>query len=318
MKTIVLGKAGLTVPAIGLGCMGMSAFYGPTDESEALATLDRALELGCNFWDTSDIYGPYTNEELLAKSMRGRREKITLATKFGIVLKGGKVVGLNGTPEYLKQCCDESLARLQTDTIDLYYQHRIDPSVPLEETMGALADLVQAGKVRYIGLSEASSEQLRVANAVHPVSALQTEYSLWSREVEPDILPTCRELGIGFVGYSPLGRGFLTGELTKLEDLAEDDWRRDNPRFTEQAFAKNAALVAAIQNVAAGAGVTAGQIALAWLLHQGDDICLIPGTKRITYLEQNCAAAEIELSDAQLSQLDVLSAGFEVEGARYG
>ena len=260
MKTIVLGKAGLTVPAIGLGCMGMSAFYGPTDESEALATLDRALELGCNFWDTSDIYGPYTNEELLAKSMRGRREKITLATKFGIVLKGGKVVGLNGTPEYLKQCCDESLARLQTDTIDLYYQHRIDPSVPLEETMGALADLVQAGKVRYIGLSEASSEQLRVANAVHPVSALQTEYSLWSREVEPDILPTCRELGIGFVGYSPLGRGFLTGELTKLEDLAEDDWRRDNPRFTEQAFAKNAALVAAIQNVAAGAGVTAGPI----------------------------------------------------------
>ena len=318
MKTIVLGEAGLTVPAIGLGCMGMSAFYGPTDESEALATLDRALELGCNFWDTSDIYGPYTNEELLAKSMRGRREKITLATKFGIMQKGGKIVGLNGTPEYLQQCCDESLARLKTDTIDLYYQHRIDPSVPLEDTMGALADLVQAGKVRYIGLSEASSEQLRVANAVHPVSALQTEYSLWSREVEPDILPTCRELGIGFVGYSPLGRGFLTGKLTKLEDLAEDDWRRDNPRFTEQAFAKNAALVAAIQDVAAGAGVTAGQIALAWLLHQGDDICLIPGTKRIKYLEQNLAAAEVVLSAAQLSQLDELSSGFEVEGARYG
>ena len=318
MKTIQLGREGLTVPVIGLGCMGMSAFYGPTDEAEALATLDRALDLGCNFWDTSDIYGPYTNEELLGKSMRGRRHQVLLATKFGIVQDGKQITGLDGSPEYLRRCCDESLRRLQTDHIDLYYQHRLDPRVPLAETVGALADLVQAGKIRYIGLSEASSEQLRESNAVHPIAALQTEYSLWSRDVEPDILPTCRELGIGFVAYSPLGRGFLTGTLTKLEDLAEDDWRRNNPRFTEQALAKNAALVAAITDIAEGAGVSAGQISLAWLLHKGDDICLIPGTKRISYLEQNCAAASVQLSQEQLVKLDELSQQFEVEGARYG
>jgi aryl-alcohol dehydrogenase-like predicted oxidoreductase len=318
MKMIKLGNGGLTVPAIGLGCMGMSAFYGPTDETEALATLDRALELGCNFWDTSDIYGPHTNEELLGKSLRGRRDSVVLATKFGIVVKDGQVAGLDGSPEYLKRCCDESLRRLQTDHIDLYYQHRVDPGVPVEETVGALADLVQAGKIRFIGLSEASSEQLRRAHAEHPVSALQTEYSLWSRDVEPEILPTCRELGIGFVGYSPLGRGFLTGALTTLDDLAEDDWRRNNPRFTEQAFTKNAALVEAVEGIASGAGVKAGQVALAWLLHKGDDICLIPGTKRIRYLEENCAAEDIELSDSEMAQLDALSELFEIEGARYG
>jgi aryl-alcohol dehydrogenase-like predicted oxidoreductase len=318
MKTIKLGNAGLTVPSIGLGCMGMSAFYGPTDEKEALRTLDRALELGCNFWDTSDIYGPYTNEELLGKSMQGRRDKVVLATKFGIVQDGAQITGLNGSPEYLKRCCDESLQRLQTDSIDLYYQHRIDPQVPIEDTVGALAELVQAGKVKYIGLSEASSEQLRKAHAIHPISALQTEYSLWSRDVEPDILSTCRELGIGFVAYSPLGRGFLTGALTKLEDLAQDDWRRNNPRFTEQAMTRNAALVKAIEGIASGAGVSAGQIALSWLLHKGDDICLIPGTKRIKYLEENCAAADLALNPDQLAQLDALSGQFEIEGARYG
>ena len=318
MKSIPLGNCGLNVPVIGLGCMGMSAFYGPTDETEALATLDEALELGCNFWDTSDIYGPHTNEELLGKSMRGRRDEVVLATKFGILHKDGQIVGLDGSPDYIRRACEDSLKRLQTEVIDLYYQHRVDPAVPLEDTVGALAELVQAGKVRYIGLSEASPEQLRKAHAVHPVSALQTEYSLWSREVESEILPTCRELGIGFVGYSPLGRGFLTGELTSLDDLAADDWRRYNPRFTEHALAHNAALVEAIKVVAGAAGVTAGQVALAWLLSKGDDICLIPGTKRIKYLQQNCDAANVRLSPDQLEQLDALSEQFDVEGARYG
>lgn len=250
--------------------------------------------------------------------MKGRREKVILATKFGILLKDGKIAGVDGSPEYVKRCCDNSLQRLETDTIDLYYQHRTDPSVPIEETIGALAELVQSGKVKHIGLSEASSRQLRKAHAVHPIAALQTEYSLWERHVEAEILPTCRELGIGFVAYCPLGRGFLTGELTKPGDLSADDWRRGNPRFSEQAMASNAPLVHAVKQIAAEVGVAASQVALAWLAHQGEDICMIPGTKRIKYLEENCASAEVSLSADHQLQLSALTQRFEVQGSRYG
>ncbi len=318
MRRIQLGATGPEVTALGLGCMGMSEFYGEADATEVQATLDTALESGCNFWDTADVYGPHTNEVLLGNYLKNRRHHVCLATKFGIVRNDDGMVGLNGRPDYVKQACESSLRRLQTDYIDLYYQHRVDPAVPVEETVGAMSDLVGEGKVRYIGLSEAKPEQLRAAHAVHPLSALQSEYSLWSRDIEGDILSTCRDLGIGLVAYSPLGRGFLAGKLTSPDDLADDDWRRANPRFTAEAMEANAALVAAISSVAESLGITNSQIALAWVLAQGQDIAVIPGTKRRRYLEQNCAVDEITLSQEHLTALDDLAADMPVVGARYG
>lgn len=318
MKSIKLGQSGLEVTALGLGCMGMSAFYGRADDAEVQATLDRALELGCNFWDTADVYGPHRNEILLGEFLKGRRQRICLATKFGIVQDESGKIGLNGRPEYVKQACEDSLRRLQTDYIDLYYQHRVDPAVPVEETVGAMGDLVSAGKVRYIGLSEANPVQLRSAHAVHPLSALQSEYSLWTRDVEDGVLATCRELGIGLVAYSPLGRGFLAGSVVSLSDLEDDDWRRANPRFTEEAMQANAALVAVIDGVADSMGITKSQLALAWVLAQGEDIAVIPGTKRRRYLEQNCAVDDVELTLDQCESLRAMAEEIPVVGARYG
>lgn len=318
MKSIKLGQSGLEVTALGLGCMGMSAFYGRADDAEVQATLDRALELGCNFWDTADVYGPHRNEILLGEFLKGRRQRICLATKFGIVQDESGKIGLNGRPEYVKQACEDSLRRLQTDYIDLYYQHRVDPAVPVEETVGAMGDLVSAGKVRYIGLSEANPVQLRSAHAVYPLSALQSEYSLWTRDVEDGVLATCRELGIGLVAYSPLGRGFLAGSVVSLSDLEDDDWRRANPRFTEEAMQANAALVAVIDGVADSMGITKSQLALAWVLAQGEDIAVIPGTKRRRYLEQNCAVDDVELTLDQCESLRAMAEEIPVVGARYG
>jgi aryl-alcohol dehydrogenase-like predicted oxidoreductase len=318
MQTRTLGTQGLSVGAIGLGCMGMSAFYGPRDETESLATIDRALELGVTLLDTSDIYGPHTNEQLLGKALRGRRDKVVLATKFGIV---GSVDpakrSLDGRPEYVKSACDASLQRLGIETIDLYYQHRVDPNTPIEDTVGAMADLVKAGKVRYLGLSEAGPETLRRAQKVHPISALQTEYSLWSRDPEDGLLDTCRELGIGFVAYSPLGRGFLTGQIKSFEDLAADDWRRSNPRFQGDNFGKNLALVTLLTEVARAKGVTASQLALAWVLARGNDIVPIPGTKRRSYLEENLAAASVTLTADELANIDAIAPYGAAAGTRY-
>lgn len=318
MKTRKLGTQGLEVGAVGLGCMGMSAFYGPRDEAESLATLDRALELGVTLFDTSDMYGPHTNEQLLGQAMRGRRDKFVLATKFGIV--GGvdpAKRSINGSPEYVKSACDASLQRLGIETIDLYYQHRVDPATPIEETVGAMADLVKAGKVRYLGLSEAGPETLRRAQKVHPISALQTEYSLWSRDPEDGLLATCRELGIGFVAYSPLGRGFLTGQIKSFDDLAADDWRRFNPRFQGENFGKNLELVALLTEVARAKGVTPGQLALAWVLARGNDIVPIPGTKRRAYLEENIAAADITFTADELAKIDAIAPRGVAAGTRY-
>jgi len=299
--------------------MGMSEFYGETDEAESIATLNRAIELGVDFFDTSDMYGPYKNEELLGKAFRGRRDEVIIATKFGIQRDPTSETGrsINGRPEYVREACEGSLKRLGIDRIDLYYQHRVDPKVPIEETIGAMADLVKEGKVRFLGLSEAAPDTIRRANAVHPISALQTEYSLWSRDPEDEILATIRELGVGFVAYSPLGRGFLTGQIKSIDDLAADDYRRYSPRFQGENFAKNLKLVESVTDIAREKGVTPGQLALAWVLVQGDDIVPIPGTKRRAYLEENIAASSITLSVDDLACIDAVAPKGVAAGMRY-
>lgn len=309
----------MEVAQIGLGCMGMSEFYGPGDENEARATIARALELGVTMLDTADMYGPYTNEELVGRAIAGRREEVVLATKFGLVRdpENPAARSINGRPEYVRRACDASLRRLGTDYIDLYYQHRVDPQVPIEETVGAMGELVEAGKVRFLGLSEAGPETIRRAHAVHPLSALQSEYSLWSRDIEEEVLPTIRELGIGLVAYSPLGRGFLTGAIKSPEDLAEGDFRRSNPRFAGENFERNLKLVDKVRELAAEKGCTAAQLALAWVLHRGQDIVPIPGTKRVRYLEENLAAAEVELSEAELAAIDEIAPPGAAAGERY-
>ncbi len=324
MEQRKLGTQGLVVSAQGLGCMGMSDFYGLRDEAESIATLHRAMELGVNFLDTSDAYGPFTNEELIGKAIRGRRDKLVIATKFGIMRNKpsddgswAPITGICGRPEYVRSCCDASLKRLGIDCIDLYYQHRVDGEVPIEETVGAMADLVRAGKVRYIGLSEAGVPTVRRAHAVHPVSALQNEYSLWTRDPEEELLQTIRELGIGLVAYSPLGRGFLTGALKSPDDFASDDYRRNSPRFQGENFTKNLDLVERIRSIAARKGIAPGQLALAWVLAQGDDIVPIPGTKRRKYLEENIAAGSVVISPAEMEEIaEALPRGSAV-GERY-
>jgi aryl-alcohol dehydrogenase-like predicted oxidoreductase len=318
MKHIKLGHSNLEISVIGLGCMGMSEFYGSAQEGESIATLHRALELGVNFLDTADVYGPYTNEILVGKAIADRRDKVVVATKFGVVRnEQGEFLGINGQPEYVHSACDASLQRLGLEYIDLYYQHRVDSDVPIEETVGAMAELVQAGKVRYLGLSEAEPAILRRAQTVHPISALQTEYSLWSREPEGKILATTRELGISFVAYSPLGRGFLTGQIKRYEDLAEDDWRRNNPRFQGENLAKNLVLAERISEIAQDKQVTPAQLALAWVLAQGEDIVTIPGTKRRSYLEQNLGALEVTLTAEDLARIDDAFPLGAAQGARY-
>jgi aryl-alcohol dehydrogenase-like predicted oxidoreductase len=317
MKQVNLGSQGLAVPAIGLGCMGMSDFYGSSSEAQNLSVLDRAASIGCTFWDTSDIYGPFTNELLLSKALAGRRDKITLATKFGVSRGAdGSWQGVKGGADYVKACCDASLKRLGTDYIDLYYQHRVDPKTPIEETVGAMAELVKAGKVRYIGLSEADSETIARAHAVHPISALQTEYSLWSREVEADILPTTRRLQIGFVAYSPLGRGFLTGAIRSRSDLEAGDWRLSNPRFAEDAMDANRRLAELVAEVAKELQSTPAQVALAWLLSRDASLATIPGTRKAERLDENWAAQDLVLPQAHLTRLQSsISQG--VVGNRY-
>jgi aryl-alcohol dehydrogenase-like predicted oxidoreductase len=314
-----LGSQGLSVSALGLGCMGMSDFYkGGQGEQESLSTIHRAQELGVDFLDTADMYGPFTNEELVGRAIKGRRDQYILATKFGNErTPDGKYLGVNGKPEYVRKCCDASLKRLGVDHIDLYYQHRVDKNTPIEDTVGTMAELVKQGKVRYLGLSEAAPDTIRRAHKVHPISALQTEYSLWSREPEEGLLDTVRELGIGFVAYSPLGRGFLTGSIKKFEDLAQDDWRRNMPRFQGENFQKNLELVKAVEKIAAERGVRSSQIALAWLLHQGNDIVPIPGTKHRKYLEENAAAATLRLSPEDLKRIDMAFPMGMAVGNRY-
>jgi aryl-alcohol dehydrogenase-like predicted oxidoreductase len=298
--------------------MGMSEFYSGRDDGEALSTLHRALELGVTLLDTADMYGPHTNEQLVGKAIRDRRERVVLATKFGIVRSPGSGFrGINGRPEYVHQACDASMQRLGVDTIDLYYLHRVDPNVPIEDTVGAMAELVAQGKVRYLGLSEAAPATLRRAQAIHPISALQTEYSLWSRDPEDEILPTVRELGIGFVAYSPLGRGFLSGQFTSLDDLDPDDWRRNSPRFQGENFGKNVQLVEQVKAIAREKGITPSQLALAWLLSKGEDIVPIPGTKRRHYLEENIAAVDIELTPADLARIEAVAPQGVAAGDRY-
>ncbi|HSQ21043.1 MAG TPA: aldo/keto reductase [Blastocatellia bacterium] len=318
MKKRKLARQGLQVSPLGLGCMGMSEFYGPRDEAESIATIHRALDLGINFLDTADIYGPFTNEELIGKAIRGRRRDVVLATKFGIVRGDDpNSRSINGRPEYVRTSCEGSLRRLGIDVIDLYYQHRVDPQIPIEETVGAMADLAREGKVRYLGLSEASAATIRRAHAVHPIAALQTEYSLWSREPEEDILATVHELGIAFVAYCPLGRGFLTGQIKRYEDFAADDYRRQSPRFQGDNFARNLALVRHVETIAKQKHCTAAQLALAWVLAQGEDVIPIPGTKRRSYLEQNAAAVDIRLTSEDLRRLNEAAPRGAASGARY-
>ena len=313
-----LGRSGLRVSAEGLGCMGMSEFYAGRDDDESVATIHRALDLGVTFLDTADMYGVGRNEELVGQAIQGRREQVTLATKFGNVRTAeGGFAGVNGKPEYVRASCDASLKRLGIDTIDLYYQHRVDPKTPIEETVGAMAELVKAGKVRFLGLSEASPQTIRRAHAVHPIAALQTEYSLWSRDPEAEILPTCRELGIGFVAYSPLGRGFLTGQIKSFDDLEADDYRRNSPRFQGENFQKNLDLVERLEEIATVKGVHASQLALAWVLTQDETIVPIPGTKRRKYLEENVAAAAITLTPEELRQIDAVLPSGAAAGGRY-
>ena len=310
----------LEVSEIGLGCMGMSFAYGASDEAESLATIDRALELGVNFLDTADIYGPHTNEVLVGKALKGRRDKFVLATKFGIIFDPTNlgIRGVNGKPEYVRQAVEASLKRLEIETIDLYYLHRVDENTPIEETVGAMAKLIEEGKIRHIGLSEASAETLRKASKVHPITALQSEYSLWTRDVEENgVLEACRELNIGFVPYSPLGRGFLSGEIKKFDDLEADDWRRTNPRFQGENFDKNLKLVEKLEEIAQKKDVTASQLALAWVLAQGEDVVPIPGTKRVKYMEQNAAAADIILSAEDLRRIEEVFPNDAVSGLRY-
>ena len=317
MKTKVLGQ-GLAVSAMGLGCMSMSGNYGAFDDSESNATIARAVELGINFFDTADVYGPFANEALIGRALAPVRSEVVIATKFGLVRAStGAHLGINGRPEYVRSSCDLSLQRLGTDYIDIYFQHRVDPDTPIEETVGAMAELVQAGKVRHIGLSEVGPEILRRAHAVHPITVVQSEYSLWSRDVEQAALPACRELGVGFVAYSPLGRGFLTGDIASVDDLAADDFRRTSPRFQGDAFRRNLELVETVREIAQHAGCTPAQLALAWVMARGDDIVPIPGTKRRKYLEQNIAAGEVVLDDAQLQRLaEAIPVGAAV-GDRY-
>lgn len=323
MQQRTLGTQGLKVSAQGLGCMGMSDFYGQRDEAESIDTIHHALELGVNFLDTSDMYGPFTNEELVGKAIKGKRNKVVVATKFGIMrsqpVNGGwaPITGISGRPEYVRSCCDSSLKRLGIDHIDLYYQHRVDIDVPIEETVGAMSDLVSAGKVRFLGLSEASTATIRRAHAEHPITAVQSEYSLWSRDPEDETLQTLRELGIGFVAYSPLGRGFLTGQIKSFEDFAADDYRRMTPRFQGDNFAKNLELVERITAIAEHKGITAGQLALAWVLAQGNDIVPIPGTKRRTYLEENIAAATVEISETDMAEIAAAFPRGAAAGERY-
>jgi aryl-alcohol dehydrogenase-like predicted oxidoreductase len=319
MQTRELGSSGLRVSAVGLGCMGMSEFYGPGDETESIATMHRAIELGCTFLDTADMYGPHRNEELVGRAIHGRRDRVVIATKFGVIRDPvTRMPGrISGRPEYVRQACEGSLRRLGIETIDLYYQHRVDPSVPIEETVGAMAALVREGKVRHLGLSEASAQTLRRACAVHPITALQSEYSLWSRDPEDGALSACRELGVGFVAYSPLGRGIFAGRIRRFEDLAKDDYRRMSPRFQGENFARNLALVESVRALATAKGCSPAQLALAWVLAQGADVVPIPGTKRRHYLEENLGALAVSFTPEELAHIDALAPRGVAAGERY-